>query len=782
MSFFQELLKRRVPQICGIYLGAIFAGVEFTDIIVERYGLSDLWVDGVLISMLTLLPTVIMVAWFHGAPGRDRWRKRELVGIPLNVIIAGALVMLLAPKQPVEAASQIRTATDENGQTVTMEVARADLVRRVAVFFLDPEGFDSEQPWESYAASMLIKAGLRADPFVEPYSLYNQYSNGLIWRLKRAGHVKGLNAPLSLLNEVAQSYHQEYFVAGSLTPLPDERWRADISLYRTETLERLTQLTLEGDSLFSISDSAIDGIISKLDRPKDTNMVVSRLPASELLTSNTEALRLYVEGSNALLLNNDYETAQAKWKQAIELDNGFAEAYADLADAQGSQGDYRSALANLKELNRLSHKLQERRRILIKAWTYQLQEQEEKATRVYEMYTELEPEKAQAWTSLGYNYMWTGNRVEDARRAFEKSLELMPNQYWLIYQLADIYRVQGDTDAAIAKYNEYHELLPTTYLPMVAIGDIKTESGDLAAAQEFYEKGQLAQTNMVTPVIKLAMNQARQGRLEEAFELFEEAEFVAEAPRQLATLYAAQSRLYSALGQPKAALDMLKRQLKMEAETLNRVDAMVNHMRNLQLYVFAGESAEAEEFLGTMDDMFGPPFDFIPRIGYMILRMAEGNVEEAAGHNRFIAKVLEKSGRKDLEYVTEFTFGMIKRRGGEIDEALRLLENAADLYRQSIQQNNDEAEAEFVQISIELARTAIMADKAERALAALQPLLTSWPYHPEGNWLAAQAQKQLGRSQAAEKSLAIARDMWADAEEGFELAEAAREGLTSASL
>ncbi|MEM9257935.1 MAG: hypothetical protein AAGA91_21065, partial [Pseudomonadota bacterium] len=455
MSFFQELLKRRVPQICGIYLGAIFAGVEFTDIIVERYGLSDLWVDGVLISMLTLLPTVIMVAWFHGAPGRDRWRKRELVGIPLNVIIAGALVMLLAPKQPVEAASQIRTATDENGQTVTMEVARADLVRRVAVFFLDPEGFDSEQPWESYAASMLIKAGLRADPFVEPYSLYNQYSNGLIWRLKRAGHVKGLNAPLSLLNEVAQSYHQEYFVAGSLTPLPDERWRADISLYRTETLERLTQLTLEGDSLFSISDSAIDGIISKLDRPKDTNMVVSRLPASELLTSNTEALRLYVEGSNALLLNNDYETAQAKWKQAIELDNGFAEAYADLADAQGSQGDYRSALANLKELNRLSHKLQERRRILIKAWTYQLQEQEEKATRVYEMYTELEPEKAQAWTSLGYNYMWTGNRVEDARRAFEKSLELMPNQYWLIYQLADIYRVQGDTDAAIAKYNEY---------------------------------------------------------------------------------------------------------------------------------------------------------------------------------------------------------------------------------------------------------------------------------------------------------------------------------------
>ena len=133
---FKELLERRVFQIVGIYLGALFALLEFTDMIVERYALSDNLIDMVLIGLLSMLPTVIMVAWYHGKPGRDKWHRVEKVGIPANMVATVALVAALLQGQQVGAVSEKRTVTDEHGQTLVMEVAKDSFVRTVEMFFL----------------------------------------------------------------------------------------------------------------------------------------------------------------------------------------------------------------------------------------------------------------------------------------------------------------------------------------------------------------------------------------------------------------------------------------------------------------------------------------------------------------------------------------------------------------------------------------------------------------------------------------------------------------------
>ena len=51
-SIWRNLMRRRVLQIVGIYLGAVFALLEFTNMIVERYALSDNLIDMVLAGML----------------------------------------------------------------------------------------------------------------------------------------------------------------------------------------------------------------------------------------------------------------------------------------------------------------------------------------------------------------------------------------------------------------------------------------------------------------------------------------------------------------------------------------------------------------------------------------------------------------------------------------------------------------------------------------------------------------------------------------------------------
>ena len=68
-DFLQELLRRRVPQLVGLYLAAGWGLLEFTDWATGRFGLSGSLEDAVVVSWAILLPAVASLAWRWGAPG-----------------------------------------------------------------------------------------------------------------------------------------------------------------------------------------------------------------------------------------------------------------------------------------------------------------------------------------------------------------------------------------------------------------------------------------------------------------------------------------------------------------------------------------------------------------------------------------------------------------------------------------------------------------------------------------------------------------------------------------
>ena len=85
-SFIKKLLDRRVPQILGSYLVAATSLVLFVEYLVDKYQFPNHYPMLALFAIIGILPTVIILAYSHGAPGKDAWTKIEKIGIPINIV------------------------------------------------------------------------------------------------------------------------------------------------------------------------------------------------------------------------------------------------------------------------------------------------------------------------------------------------------------------------------------------------------------------------------------------------------------------------------------------------------------------------------------------------------------------------------------------------------------------------------------------------------------------------------------------------------------------------
>ena len=90
--FIKTLLERRIPQILGSYFVAGTSLILFIEYLIDKYQFPSHYPTLALFALIGILPSVIILSYFHGAPGKDEWTKVERIGIPINVLfIAGIL-------------------------------------------------------------------------------------------------------------------------------------------------------------------------------------------------------------------------------------------------------------------------------------------------------------------------------------------------------------------------------------------------------------------------------------------------------------------------------------------------------------------------------------------------------------------------------------------------------------------------------------------------------------------------------------------------------------------
>ena len=85
-SLIKNLLDRRMPQIIGSYFVGSTTLILFIDWLITKYGFSDNILQFTWFGLISILPSVLIIAYFHGAPGKDEWTRVEKFGIPINIL------------------------------------------------------------------------------------------------------------------------------------------------------------------------------------------------------------------------------------------------------------------------------------------------------------------------------------------------------------------------------------------------------------------------------------------------------------------------------------------------------------------------------------------------------------------------------------------------------------------------------------------------------------------------------------------------------------------------
>ena len=132
-TLFDNLKRRRVPQIAGMYIAAMWLVIELGDWVTERFSMPGNLTSYVFVAMLVMLPGVLLVAYNHGAPGRDQWTRTEKIFVPINALVTAMLLWFMTPLIEVEAATETLAIEDERGTLTWQQGACGLTISMLAV-------------------------------------------------------------------------------------------------------------------------------------------------------------------------------------------------------------------------------------------------------------------------------------------------------------------------------------------------------------------------------------------------------------------------------------------------------------------------------------------------------------------------------------------------------------------------------------------------------------------------------------------------------------------------
>ncbi|MEJ2484059.1 MAG: serine/threonine-protein kinase, partial [Gemmatimonadota bacterium] len=174
-----DLWRRRVPHAFVAYLLATWAAIFASRVLADRLMLSPDVPALVLTSMVALLPSVVLISYFHGGTGRA-WPPAERAGVALNAVGAVAILLLLFRDSHLGPVADPEPYVDSRAVESVEWVPAPGQVQRAGLYFLENRSGDPELDWISYAIPFALQADLDQD-------LLLQTEAGLVSKLRERG-------------------------------------------------------------------------------------------------------------------------------------------------------------------------------------------------------------------------------------------------------------------------------------------------------------------------------------------------------------------------------------------------------------------------------------------------------------------------------------------------------------------------------------------------------------------------------------------------------------------
>ncbi len=764
IGFFKDLLNRRVPQIVGFYLGGGWGIIQFMEWIVGRYLLSPLLVDLALTIVIALLPSIVIVAYCHGRPGKNRWRTTEKVFIPVNLILACVLVFLLFQHKDLDSIASRVKVTDESGKEIEKVVPKQSSIKELALFYFDNRSNDKELNWLKSGFTTLLELDLGQDPFVNTLSpaLNDPIRGFFIHRKFRNAGIDDISkAPLMLQKKVANELNADYFISGNYGKKNDAI-EVTLSIYRTKNRKTVATKTFHGKNPLLLIDDISLFVKKSFDLPSVRNDDIIDLQLKDFYTHSIEAAKLVSEAVDLIVEKNDWKGAEKKCEAAIKIDKTFTLAYLSLSEIYALNNKPKAWKGMYKYIMKYLYKLPEKSQMQIKAGYYMvIKGKPEKSVAIFEMLTKLYPNDVKNYLVLAGRFFITGE-YEKALPLYRRVLEMNPSRVEIYKMIGDAYQRLGKLKDARKAFQRYVDHFPKKVDGVLKLGNMAETSGDFEEAKRFYEKALLLEPDNSETTLEIARLNIKSGDFKGALGRYMEILPTIDDPRKKAAVLESIADYYGMTGQKKKQLHYTEEMLKTYETTIAPLAASILRVIKVDSYLENGQEEEIKRMLDALKTQMSMPFDKILSVGYIKYHIHRKEPEKALSHIPTVEAFVKATGIKQY-------LGLIERLRGKILRIQKSYEKALEVYENFLKTSSANQSAIYGK-----AICLLNLKRFDEALEPIKQLLKKSPFNPTYQFTAAKIRFGLKQQADGIRNLKTAIKGWKDADADYKPASEAR--------
>jgi tetratricopeptide (TPR) repeat protein len=751
--------------------------VEIGDWVTERFALPQSLTAYIFVALIAFLPAVAMLAWSHGAPGKDQWKRGQMPFVLINATLALTLSWYVGQQQdPVdttnaesESAAPLvmqKTITDESGQTLSVSAPTDDAYQRIAFFFWSAEQLNEDDAWMQYGIPFIISLELSRDIFLEASTPIT--SNAARSRLRETGFPQLLGEPRGLQRSIAREGRMNAFVNGEIDRGQAGEWQITARLYSTSSGALQAEITESGTDLFAISQAISAFLHKNLNVPEteDTNDFSGHI--RDHLTENTAAMKAATEGLVQLRLENDYQTALTKFERATDLDSTFALAHMLKAQTLRFMGDFSRAKQALSQANTHSYKLDSEAKFSIRVSEYSLDQDLPTAVKALRTWTEVHPQSTQALEHLAETtFLLGGSYLPESLDAFQRLLELSPSRVETLLDIARVLRQMQRYEEAIGYIQQYLEEDPNNASAYLSLGRIYLFSGKHGAARDTYERARMVGAQERTVDLKLARLDILLGDFDTAEQRFKTLLESASSPQETYQVLSEWMNLRQVQGRIEELLDMVEQSHEAAMKIMSPIQVSITYSSLRAGYLATlGKYEQAHAIVDSAQAQLSPPLDGFLNFARLSIYQASENQPKFEETLKVIDEIQAQFPNPVLEPIVLGAQATRAFWNENYDEGLPLLEAAYESAQRSI--IKDQAPFQIFSLQQQIAAAYRKAGELQKAQAILDESLRIFPANPAV--LAEQARLYFAQDQVKQAKTLIQQSLqtWQDSDADYQ--------------
>ena len=757
-SLARDLIHRRVPHILAGYAAVSWGIVEFTAFAVDEFLLSPHFTRTVLVTLVMMVPSALMVAWFHGKPGKDRdsLPRTEKIGIPVNLVLCLVVLSTLVGREEPDSGTDSAAGMTDEGTIGQQEVPSSGLNRATVLFALEPgPGIGKGESWISYAFPEALVLDLIAyDRFVPiPSFGYESYA-------RERGFDSFVGAPLALKRELAQNLYAGFMVVGEINRTND-LLGVTLGVYRVSDGSLAGQTVHEGTDLLTLVDEAAGPVRNALGIPASEG--IEDLSVRARLSENEAAVEAFFKGMFHHLADRDHEAASEYLTTATTLDPSFAVAHYALSRVLRASGRD-EAVAAVPLVSAIEHlyRVPERYGFQVKADYYRAIGETDQLATVVDLWVQLHPNDLNGLRTKAEIQVlesdWDGllSTLATIRR-----LDPLDGQPILL--MARAHEQLGNHDQALGMLTEYVDRFPGDGFAYSHLADLHRRLGRHGDARDALGRAIVLDALAPAPVRQLAELDLDNGRLDDAHDGFQRSLALAKTPDQREHALSGLIHYHHRRGEMTEAISVIEQRRKEQAGSQTQIEVAWGSLGDIFVYLDAGRVDEAVDALKGLRATFQGRVPYLQRLAVHIALATEG-VDAALDAHRQAWELVEAGGQEGLRPVLLGDLGLILDRAGDHEASAESFKAAVAL----------SPEGRFYLGVGRALRRAGLLDEAE---AELRSALRLVPADPHAHLEMGLLMEARGDTKAAVDHLMSALAIWENADEDFEPARRARAKL-----